>query len=127
MQNTRNKLVFCKNRIEGLYYVDVGKELSLLLGNGSNLPTGFETMYKQVLNQSSINNLIGRYLAIENIGIIFESELKIDIKSMFDRYSKDQSFIILSDALIENNYFYYLTKEDQKEINLNGLSYKIAI
>ena len=75
MQGTRNKIVFCKEDVEGLDFINVGKELSILLGDNPQEISGFETMYRKVLNRSKHSDQIGTYLAVENIGILFEQEL----------------------------------------------------
>lgn len=41
---------------------------------------------------------IGRYLAIFNIDILFEPELKLDVGNLFDSYSKNQCLIIQADS-----------------------------
>lgn len=124
MQGTRNKIVFCKEDVEGIDFINVGKELSMLLGDNPLEISGFETMYRQVLNRSNHSNQIGTYLAIENIGILFEPELKLDLRSVISNYSKNQCLIIKTDSSIENDKLYFIHTNDGLCVNLQGLSYK---
>ena len=107
-QNTRNKLVFCDHSIDELHFVDVGFELSLRLSKSSY---DNDSALAAVLGQSSRHDKIGPYLAITNIGILFEPELKLNIRDILDSYSKNQCLIVQAEAdLLER-------------INLQGLSH----
>ena len=107
-QNTRNKLVFCDHSIDELHFVDVGYELSLRLSKSS---FDNDSALAAVLGQSSRHDKIGPYLAITNIGILFEPELKLNIRDILDSYSKNQCLIVQAEAdLLER-------------INLQGLSH----
>jgi hypothetical protein len=123
-QSIRNKIVFCKKSIDGIDFINVGKELAILLGDNPHEASCFETMYRQVLNKTKHNDQIGTYLAIENIGILFESELKIDLRSVLNQYSKNQCLIIKTDSTIENDTLYFIDSTDGVSVNLQGLSYK---
>ena len=122
-QGTRNKIVFCKDGIEGISFINVGTELAMLLGENPLEVSGFETMYKQVLNRSNHKDQIGTYLAIENIGILFEPELKLDLWSVLNHYSKNQCLVIKIDAAIENDTLYFIDSTDGVSVKLQGLSY----
>lgn len=122
-QNTRNKIVFCKDYIEGIEFINVGTELAMLLGECPEEITSNETMYKQVLNKTQHSDSIGKYLAIENIGILLEPELKLDLRSILSNYSKNQCLIIKTKAKIENDRLYYLDNTDNVIVSLLGLSF----
>lgn len=107
-QNTRNKLVFCDHSIDGISFVDVGFELSLRLSKSSY---DNDSALADVLGQSLHHDKIGTYLAITNIGILFEPELKLNIRDIFDSYSKNQCLIVQAEA------------ELLERINLQGLSH----
>ena len=123
-ESTRNKIVLCKNNIDGIDFINVGKELAMLLGDNPYEVDGFESMYRQVLDKSNYNDQIGTYLAIENIGILFEPELKLDLWSVLNYYSKNQCLIIKTDSTIENDILYFINSTDGVSVNLQGLSYK---
>ena len=107
-QNTRNKLVFCDHSIDGICFVDVGFELSLRLSKSSY---DNDSALTDVLGQSLHHDKIGSYIAICNISILFEPELKLNIRDILDSYSKNQCLIVQAEA------------ELLERINLQGLSY----
>lgn len=123
-QGTRNKIVFCKDDIEGIKFINVGIELASLLNNQPEEISGIETIYRQVLNQSQQDKDIGIYLAIENIGILFEPELKIDIRSILSNFSKNQILIVKTEALIDNDNLYFQNINDNVYVSLQDLSFK---
>ena len=125
-QNTRNKIVFCREGIDGIRFINVGLELSRILGENPDTMDGADTAYKQVLGQSQENGLIGMYLALENIGILFEPDLRLDVRSIFFFFSKNQCLIVNTDAEIADDRFYFLRKGDGTEVNLQGLSYQLS-
>ena len=122
-QNTRNKLVFCDHSIDELHFVDVGFELSLRLSQSS---LDDDSALADVLGQSSYHDKIGSYLAISNIGILFEPELKFNIRNIIDSYSKNHVLIIQSEAEIYDGIFYFLKHTDKCSVNLQGLTYLIV-
>lgn len=108
-QNTRNKIVICRDSIDGLEFINVGYDLSKLLSkNGYN----YEEAVNAILNKTIHDETIGNYLALTNIAILFEPELKINVNDILDAYSKNQCLIIQSDLDIP------------QWTTLNGLSYK---
>lgn len=107
-QNTRNKLVFCDHSIDELHFVDVGFELSLRLSKSSY---DNDSALADVLGQSLHHDKIGSYLAVKNIDILFEPELKLNIRDILDSYSKNQCLIVQAEA------------EFMERIDLQGLSY----
>lgn len=121
-QNTRNKLVFCDHSIDGLHFVDVGFELSLRLSKSSY---DNDEALAEILGRSQQHDEIGAYLAIRNIGILFEPELKLNIRNIFDSYSKNHVLIVQSDAEILDGVFYFLKPTDRSVVSLQGLSYMI--
>ena len=122
-QNTRNKLVFCDQGIDELHFVDVGFELSLRLSQSS---FDEDSALADILGHSLYHDKIGSYLAISNIGILFEPELKFNIRNIFDSYSKNNVLIIQSGAEIQEGTFYFLKKNDRCTVNLQGLTYLIV-
>ncbi len=110
-QNTRNKIVVCRDRIDGLEFINVGYVLSKLLSKNSY---NYEEAVSAILDKTFHNETIGSYLALTNIAILFEPELKINVSDILDAYSKNQCLIIHTDMDI--------TQWTKK----NGLSYKQA-
>ena len=94
-QDLRNKIVFSKQFIEGLQYLNVGLTLSKMLRDNS-LPS---LAIPQLLSSAEKEDeSVGRYLAIFNIDILFEPELKLDVGNLFDSYSKNQCLVIQADS-----------------------------
>ena len=94
-QDLRNKIVFSKQFIEGLQYLDVGLTLAKMLRDNS-LPS---LAIPQLLSSAEKEDeSVGRYLAIFNIDILFEPELKLDVGNLFDSYSKNQCLVIHADS-----------------------------
>ena len=108
-QTTRNKIVICRNSIDGLEFINVGYDLSKLLSKNSY---NYEEAVSSILDETFHDETIGNYLALTNIAILFEPELKINVSDIFDAYSKNQCLIIQTDLDITN------------WTNINGLSYK---
>ena len=108
-QNTRNKIVICRDSIDGLEFINVGYDLSKLLSKNSY---NNEEAVSAILDKTHHDEIIGKYLALTNISILFEPELKINISDILDAYSKNQCLIIQTDIDIP------------QWTNLDGLSYK---
>lgn len=94
-QDLRNKIVFSKQFIEGLQYLNVGLTLAKMLRDNS-LPS---LAIPQLLSSAEKEDeSVGRYLAIFNIDILFEPELKLDVGNLFDSYSKNRCLVIQADS-----------------------------
>ena len=94
-QDLRNKIVFSKQFVEGLQYLNVGLTLAKMLRDNS-LPS---LAIPQLLSSAEKEDeSVGRYLAIFNIDILFEPELKLDVGNLFDSYSKNQCLVIQADS-----------------------------
>lgn len=124
-QNTRNKIVFCNGDIDGISFVNVGLILSQHLTDDESFANGYQLLCNKILNQHLYNSIIGDYIAIENIGILFEPELKLDLHNIVESFSRNQCLIIKSDAEINNENLYFLSSRDTATISLSGLSYKL--
>ena len=109
-QTTRNKIVICRDSIGELEFINVGYELSKLLSKNSY---NYEEAVRAILYKTFHDDTIGNYLALTNIAILFEPELKINVSDILDAYSKNQCLIIQSNFDIH------------QWTNLNGLSYKL--
>lgn len=120
-QNTRNKIVFCKAYIDGLQYINVGQFVARLLQEGVSALDACQQLFS---HPAYINNVIGRYLAFDNIGILLEPELKIDLRNLFDTQSNNHCLIIRSDAEISSDTFWWLSANGGVGIPLSVLSYK---
>ena len=126
-QASRNRLVFCHEHIQGLIYVDVGRTMAESLAK-ENLKSpviayAAEDYLSEIISATNVDSAIGSYIALDNIGILFEPELGFNLKAVLDNASTNKTVIICSDGFIRNNIFYLLTDNDESNINLQGLSY----
>lgn len=94
-QDLRNKIVFSKQFIEGLQYLNVGLTLAKMLRDNSLPSLAIQQLFSDAVKA---DQNIGRYLAIFNIDILFEPDLKLDVGNLFDSYSKNQCLIIQADS-----------------------------
>lgn len=118
--STRNRIVFGKQRIEGIQYLDVGKFVAGLLWSHSQATVSQRLLsYPQKQDET-----FGPYLALENIGILFEPELKIDLRNLLDGLSKNQCLIIHSNAEISENTFWWLSSSDGISLSLQDFLYR---
>ena len=126
-QATRNRLVFCHEPIEGLTFVDLGKALATsLTGENLHSPTiayTAEDVLAEILSSPQIDSQIGNYVALENIGILFEPELEFNLKSILDNASTNKTIVVCSDGTILSDKFYFFQPGDGVFIDLGGLSY----
>lgn len=94
-QDLRNKIVFSKQFIEGLQYLNVGLTFAKMLRDNSLPSLAIQQLFSDAVKA---DQNIGRYLAIFNIDILFEPELKLDVGNLFDSYSKNQCLVIQADS-----------------------------
>ena len=94
-QDLRNKIVFSKQCIEGLQYLNVGLTFAKMLRDNSLPSLAIQQLFSDAVKA---DQNIGRYLAIFNIDILFEPELKLDVGNLFDSYSKNQCLVIQADS-----------------------------
>lgn len=120
----RNKIVLSGSHIDELQYINVGREMASILAKEGVPYPSIETVYRQVFDGFYHDDTIGRYLAIENLGILFEEELHLNLHNIFDQYSKDQVLIVQASGEVQSDTFYFYDNEDFT-INLHGLSHII--
>ena len=71
------------------------------------------------------NEQIGEYLAIKNIGILFEPALHIDVKTILKKWSRDYVLIVKLEGEIQNGIFYLSAKATKCFVDLNDITHKI--
>lgn len=124
---SRNKIVFYKEPLLDIIPIDVGKLLSQLLFNFNNenrLPMIATEELDKILSKSVFEHPnFGRTLAIANVGILFEPDLKQDFKRIIDNHSTNNLLLIEWEGEIEDNIIYFLSKEKGIQINMNNLSH----
>jgi hypothetical protein len=127
---SRNKVVFYKDNIIDIISIDLGTELSQILFNLNDLtklPMKVSYELEKILNTAIIEHeVFGRLLAISNLGILFEPELKVDFNNFLEKYSNTNVLFVKLEGAIDNENLYFLSKEKGIKININKLSH-IAI
>ena len=124
--NPNNKIVF-SNQTEGA--VDLGKELSSLI-KPSLEHKRLSMKTKDLIGELVHSNIkssdeIGKYIAIKNLGILFEPELKINFEHFLKTYSSDITLIIEWSGTISSNQLFFLSKEKGLKADLKNLTYSI--
>ena len=120
-QVSRNKIIFCHEPITHLHFVDVDIELSSAI-KGQEEPSGYSNACKRIFEQTYKDEVVGSYLALSNWSILFEPDLKLDLRSIIESFSINKSLILLSNGSIKEKR-YLLMDDDRFALNLQGLSF----
>lgn len=127
---SRNKLIFHSQRIPLLESINVGQRISESIykfEDPSRIAMRVSTELGSVLNAAISNHeSFGKYLSIENLGILFEPELKIDIVGLLDSFSQNNALFVRWEGAIDPGKLYFLTREDGIELNIKNLSHIIV-
>lgn len=123
----RNKLIFHRRLLSSITSIDVGRKLSeaLYLTELKDRISMRAMIAIQGMMEDGMreNELLGNYLALQNIGILFEPELKIDVQQLFDAFSKNNLLFIHWEGVIENDILYFLKKENGITTSIKHLSH----
>ena len=120
-QVSRNKIIFCHEPITHLHFVDVGKELSSAIKEQEE-PSSYSSACKRIFEQTYKDEVVGPYLALSNWSILFEPDLKLDLRSILESFSINKCLILLSNGSIKENR-YLLMDDNRFALNLQGLSF----
>lgn len=127
---SRNKIVFYSQDVSDIATINVGKRISEVICNFKKPGKTSIRVAAEVDNMlnAAISNheVLGRYLSVKNIGILFEPELKLDFTRLLDRYSQNNVLFVRWDGEMDGDNIYFLTKANGIKINIKNLSY-IAI
>jgi len=82
-----------------------------------------EDALAEILSLTQEDSHIGTYIAIENIGILFEPDLGFNLKSTLDSASTNKTIIICSNGMVKDDKFLFFQEGDGYFIDLKGLSY----
>jgi len=127
---SRNKIVLYSDTPMDFNVIDVGSVLAQAIYNlkdESKLPMRVTAELDVILNEAITDHKsYGRMLAIANLGILLESDLKQDINRLFEKYSNNNVLFVKWEGETDNENLYFLSKENGIKININNLSH-IAI
>ena len=128
-RHARHNLLFVKGVIEGVRYVDIGKELSARICD--KLDTRSLSMIcDDALNEiidcsTSKDETIGSYVAIHNIGILFEPSLLINVHDKFELCSREQVLIVnLEGTIVQKTFFLGQEQNSRYSIPLTDITYR---
>lgn len=126
---SRNKVVFYIEGIKDITEIDLGTELSQVLYNLydlTKLPMKVLHELEIIMNNATIEHeLFGRSLAISNLGILFEPELKVDFSILLEKYSNTNVLFVKWEGEIDDENLYFLSKEKGLKTNIKNLSHII--
>lgn len=116
-----------KNEVPDIEFIDIGKELSCRINSILSTPkVGIKSflILDEFLASSFQENLLrGKFLAIKNLGILFENELNIDFVQILAKYSSSKPLYVKWEGEIEDGILYFLTKEKGQKIDIKNLSH----
>lgn len=125
-QTPKHKLVFAKNEIDKLAFTDMGYEMAALLKvQTSPSVVATATFDSVVAKGMNTHPVYGRYLAIKNIGILFEPSLRLNVRMLFESISRDTLLVVCSDGIVQNDTFYFINPTEGFDVSLSGLSYLV--
>lgn len=126
---SKNKIVFYKDYSFDFNAIDIGRLLSQAIYNlkdETKLPMRVSDELDKILKASiTYHCSYGSMLAISNIGIVLEPELKQDLNMLLTKYSNNNVIFVQWEGEIENDNLYFLSKEKGIRINIINLSHII--
>lgn len=124
---TRNKIIFFKEDIPGIDPINLGNKVAGSISkiiNDKRLSFKAKHIIEDVLSSNLIkHDKYGELLAISNIGILFEPDLKIDIISLFNRFSSGTPLFIKWDGEIDSENLFFLSNQNGIKLTLNTISH----
>lgn len=112
-------------------YIDIGQELSKAIESNidnKRLSLIADDALEKIISSNIVNDKdIGKYIAIKNIGILFEPALKFNLRAKIDSWAKSFILIIIdsNEGTVINNIFYLAGDlKSSYSINLTEISNK---
>jgi phage pi2 protein 07 len=125
-QNPRNKIVISKSELPDLQYLNIGEELAMILKDKSltrRLSLIAETEIQKLIDKNVISNpALGKLIAIKNPGILLEPELKFNLLSFLENFSRDILIVMCWPGEIREKTLFFLSENKGIKINLDHLS-----
>lgn len=129
-RHARHNLIFARSEIGGLEYVDVSKELAGALAVQTEIDM-FPLLADKELNvllecHTQEVESVGRYVAIRNLGILFEPELALNVHDKISEWSKEKALIVKLEGNIVDDEFHFCESDtSQCKVSLKDIAYKI--
>jgi hypothetical protein len=125
--NPRNRLIFVQEANSNLHFVDVGQELSRKIQSSiasPNIAMIAEDALNEILHAAiSEDDMIGRYVAITNWGILFEDALALNLQNIFASFSQSVVLIAQNTGTVVQNRFYLDYPNLAYIINLDNIQH----
>lgn len=127
--DSRHKLLFVSYEMEDITFVDLGVKLSTAIESSlynKQLSMIAEEALDKIIDQHTMHDSdMGDYVAIRNIGILFEPTLQINLYAKVDSWSKTRVLIILHNGVILNQVFFLTPNSEPKySLNLKDITHK---
>ena len=125
------RLIIINNQLDNLKYADIGLLLSSSIEHSiskKHLAMIANDALDEIIKKNiSHDQNIGDYIALCNIGILFEPSLCLNLQEKFRIWTKTFTLIINnSEGTITNNIFYLANaKTESYSINLSNIPYNI--
>lgn len=124
---SRNRIVLHDQIIPDLVYLDLGRELSeaiFNLKNPNKISLRASLELEKILERSTQNHdKYGVCLAISNVGVLFEPELKLDFSGILDKYSKNNVLFVKWEGEMDSEHLFFLSKQNGVKIAIKNLSH----
>lgn len=126
----RQKLVILsQQRLEDLSFTNIGQELSMALEKTINHKqismVTYDHLERILQDNEHLHPVYGPYVAITNLGILFESTLKIHAERFLEAHSTNQTLFVVWNGEIDGVKLYFLTKNKGVPVNLTNISHII--
>ncbi len=125
----RNKIIFFKDEIAGIVPTDLGNKIAGSISrivDDKRLSFKAKIIIDDVLSSSLVKHeTYGKLIAISNIGILFEPDLKIDIINLFNSYSSGTPLFIKWEGEIDEGNLFFLSKQNGIKVELKNISHII--
>lgn len=123
----RNKIIFFRDDIPGIVPIDLGNKVANSISkivNDKRLSFKAKLIIEDVLSSSLVEHgTYGKFIAISNIGILFEPDLKIDIINLFDSYSSGTPLFIKWEGEIDTGNLFFLSKQNGIKVEFKNISH----
>lgn len=125
----RTTIILTRYPLDGFVWVDLGREFSKLLqpilGHKLMQALAMENLESFIVDNTEELPIVGEYIALRNIGILFEPELQIDIRNFLEQWGKNQMvlFQLSPNAQIEDDRVYLSKYNRSFFFDLKGLNY----
>ena len=128
---SRNHLVFTDGCLDGFQYVNVGLELSTQIEDllsHRRLSLKAQDIINDLFSKRIMKSEhLGSYLALQNIGILFEPLLRFDLEALFNKWSQNHLLVIdRGKGCVRDERFFLVENRDVKfSVDLSSLNYFI--